>query len=233
MPPVDFREIRERFTHIDATFESCAISMPGESYYAVRFYTWWENPAYLDRVESREGWRSEWPPTAERVVTVYPVGLVQACVRRVQEVIDWSFVDSPHPLLWKYETEEHVLCKRALPPGALGELPSMIAAALPYHADPASLSSLLNPLLWGDPGFAEAGRGGFSLGRFPASVVSAVHSVLNELGVDYLEQEPMVPSGPLPVMLLIDGEDYLIAEDFEVDVPEFEHNPDWVTRPRD
>lgn len=33
-------------------------------------------------------------------------------------------------------------------------------------------------------------------------------------------------------MLLIDGEDYLIAEDFEVDVPEFEHNTDWVTSPR-
>lgn len=125
-----------------------------------------------------------------------------------------------------------MLCKGALPPGALAKLPSTIAAAMPYDADPASLISLLNPLRWGDPLFAESGRGGFSLGRFPASVVSAVHSVLDELGVDYLEQEPLIPSEPLPVMLLIDGEDYLIAEDFEVDVPEFEHNTDWVTSPR-
>jgi hypothetical protein len=33
---------------------------------------------------------------------------------------------------------------------------------------------------------------------------------------------------PLPVMLVIDGDDYLIAADLEVDVPEFEHHPDWV-----
>ena len=232
MPRVDFRQIRERFTHIDATFESCVISMPGESHYAVRLYAWWENPAYLDRVESGRGWKSEWPLTAERVVTVYPIGLVQARVRRTQEVIDWSFVDSPHPLLWEYETEVHVLCKGALPAGALAELPSAIAAALPYRADPASLGSLLNPVLWGDRRIAESRRGGFSLGRFPASVVSAVHSVLNELGVEYLEQEPLIRSEPLPVMLLIDGEDYLIAEDFEVDVPEFEHDADWVKSPR-
>ena len=231
MTRVNYREIRERFTHIDATFESCVISMPGESHYSVRFYAWWEHPGYLDLAES-DRWQAQWPTEAEKAVTVYPVGLIKACVRRTDDVIDWDFVDSPHPFLWDFETEEHVLCKGALPPGVLPELPSMIAAALPYHTDPASLSSLLNPMRWGDPRFAESGRGGFSLGRFPASVVGAVRSVLDELGVGYLEQEPLIPSETLPVMLLIDGEDYLIAEDFDVDVPEFEHNPDWVTSPR-
>ena len=107
----------------------------------------------------------------------------------------------------------------------------MIADALPYHADPASLRSLLNPSHWGDPGFAETGRGGFSLGRFPASVGAAVRSVLDGLGVGYLEQDLGVSSETLPVMLLIDGEDYLIADDFDVDVPDFEHSPEWVKGP--
>lgn len=231
MPRVNFRRVRERFTHIDATLESCVLSIPGESHYAVRFYAWWENPSYLERVESGTAWKSEWPSAAERVVTVFPIGLIQARVRRTQEVIDWSFVDSPHPLLWEYEPEEHVLCKAALPAGALAEMPTMIAQALPYDADPVSLSGLLNPLRWGDPRFAETGRGGFSLGRFPASVVGTVHSILDDLGVAYLEQEP-IPPRDVPVMLLIDGEDYLIAENFEVDVPEFEHDPDWVTSSR-
>jgi hypothetical protein len=173
----------------------------------------------------------ESPPAAQRVVTVHPVGLVQARVHRMQDVIDWSFVDAPHPLLWEYEAEEHVLCTGALPRGALAELPSTIATALPYQVDPATVGSLLNPALWGAPELAESGRGGFSLGRFPASVVSAVHTVLEALGVGYLKQDALVPSEPSPIMLLIDGEDYLIAEDFEVDVPRFEHARDWVKNP--
>jgi hypothetical protein len=41
--------------------------------------------------------------------------------------------------------------------------------------------------------------------------VGAVHSVLAELGVGYLEEEPLTPSQELPVMMLIDEEDYLPA----------------------
>jgi len=52
MARVNFREIRKRFTHIDAKFESCAISIPGDSHYAVRLYPWWENPKYLELIES-------------------------------------------------------------------------------------------------------------------------------------------------------------------------------------
>jgi hypothetical protein len=228
---VNYREIRDRFTHIDATWQSYVISFPGESHYSVRFYAWWEHPTYRDLAESGR-WQAQWPPEAEKVVTVYPVGLVKACVSSTALAINWEFVDPPDPFLWEFETYEHVLCKGALPPGALIELPSMIAAALPYHADPTSLSLLLNPLRWDDPRSAETGSGGFSLGRFPQSVVGTVRSVLDELGVRYLEQEPLPPSETLPVMLLIDGEDYLIAEDFEVDVPEFEHHRDWITNPR-
>ena len=98
MTRVNYRETRERFTHIDATFESCVISMPGESHYSVRFYAWWEHPAYLDSAESGR-WQAQWPTEAEKVVTVYPVGLIKACVRRTDGVIDWDFVDSPHPFL--------------------------------------------------------------------------------------------------------------------------------------
>lgn len=231
MARVNFREIRDRFTHLDATFESCAVRMPGDSHYAVRFYPWWENPAYRELVESGVGWRGAWPDKAAKVVTVYPVGLVQACVRETPGVIDWVFVEPPDPLLWEYETKEHVLCKSGLPPGTLIDLPSMIAGALHYHADLASLSSLLSPLQWGDPRVAESERGGFSLGRFPASVVGAVRSVLDDLGVEYFDEAVEARSETLPVALLIDGTDYLIAEDFEVDVPHFQHKPDWVTIP--
>jgi hypothetical protein len=234
---VNYREIRDRFTHIDATWISYVISEPGESHYSVRFYAWWEHPTYRELAKSGE-WQAQWPPEAEKVVTVYPVGLVKACVSSTALAINWEFVDPPDPLLWEFETYEHVACKDALPPETFIKLPSMIAAALPYHAEPASVSLLLNPLRWEA---ARTGRlpatalgpglrpGGFNLGRFPQSVVGSVCSVLEELGVGYLKQEPLPPPEKLPVMLLIDAEDYLIAEDFEVDVPEFEHHPDWIT----
>jgi hypothetical protein len=39
------------------------------------------------------------------------------------------------------------------------------------------------------------------------------------------------PGSPRPpeagVVFLIDDDDYIIADDFEVDVPEFNHEPDW------
>jgi hypothetical protein len=224
---LNFREIRDRFNHIDATFESSVISMPGDSHYAVRFYPWWEHPSFGELAASG-GWRAQWPSEAEKVVTVYPVDLIAACVRRTEEVVDWKFVDSAHPLLWPFEPYEDVQCKAALPSGALIQLPALIDAALPYEAGSALLAGLLNPVLWRDRRIAESGRGGFSLGRFPASVVAAVRSVLDEFGIGYLQQEALTAPEPLPVMLVIDGDDYLIAADLEVDVPEFEHNPDWV-----
>src|SRR5918996_5228547 len=119
MARVNFREIQERFTHIDATFESCAISIPGDSHYAVRLYPWSENPKYLKLRESGTNWQFDWPNDAERVVTAYPIGLIQARVRKAKQVIDWEFVDSPHSLLWEYEIEEQILCKSALPAGTL------------------------------------------------------------------------------------------------------------------
>lgn len=47
----------------------------------------------------------------------------------------------------------------------------------------------------------------------------------------YLEQELRVSSETFPIMLLVDGEDDLIADDFEVDVHDFEHGPEWVKGP--
>ena len=54
------------------------------------------------------------------------------------------------------------------------------------------------------------------------SCVSSMPGVSH--GVGYLEHERWTPPEPLPVMLLVNDEDYLIADDFEVDVPGFEHS---------
>ena len=57
-----------------------------------------------------------------------------------------------------------------------------------------------------------------------------MREVLDEHGVLYVaDTEP--EAAEMPVLFLIDGDDYVIAKDFEVDVPEFEHRPEWF-RPR-
>lgn len=36
---------------------------------------------------------------------------------------------------------------------------------------------------------------------------------------------------PGPVVLLLDNDDYLVADDFEVEVPEWEHRDEWFESP--
>jgi hypothetical protein len=115
-----------------------------------------------------------------------------------------------------------------LPADGVDRLDQLVRKALPYEADSASIRSLLNEWIWAHRE-AVARPGGFSLGRFPVSVVGAVRSALDDLDVSYFGAPVEVSDRPLPVMLLIDDEDYLIAEDFDVDVPDFEHDSAWVS----
>ncbi|MDX6408210.1 MAG: hypothetical protein QOE13_1281 [Gaiellaceae bacterium] len=219
----NFRAVRDRFTHIDATFVSCAISMPGESHYAVRFYPWWEHPAF----EPGSTWSTQFPDEAERTVTVYPRGLLEAHLQKDDEVVDWSFVDTPDSRLWAYESGLHVTCQRPMSLETLALLPGSIAKAASYLVDPARITDLVAPLRWDDPRRVED-PGGFKLGRFPVSLSVAVRSALDEAGAQWFEVPEQLVESPLPVLLLIDEEDYLVATDFEVDVPEFDHEEGWV-----
>jgi hypothetical protein len=119
-------------------------------------------------------------------------------------------------------------CATPLPADGVDRLSQLVREALPYEADSASIRSLLNEWIWAHRE-AVARPGGFSLGRFPVSVVGAVRSALDDLDVSYFGAPVEVSDQPLPVMLLIDDEDYLIAEDFDVDVPDFEHDSAWVS----
>jgi len=60
----------------------------------------------------------------------------------------------------------------------------------------------------------------------PAQLFDPVVSVFRSLNVPVFA--PNLPRRPIPaVVFLIDEEDYIIADDFEVDVPEFQHEDEW------
>jgi hypothetical protein len=35
----------------------------------------------------------------------------------------------------------------------------------------------------------------------------------------------------VPVLFMADGDDYIIADDFEIELPEFEHKDEWLELP--
>lgn len=229
MSLVNFREIRDRFTHLDAAFESCTIALPGESHYAVRLYPWWEHPDCLAAVAEGASWEALWPPEAMKTVTVYPRGLIDARVRPATDVIDWEFLDTPDQRLWPYEVDDQVICGRSISMDLLLQLASEIARRADYYVDAGEVIERLDPLKWRNPQEVER-PGGFSLGRFPLSLLDAVHAALTEFDLPWVEHREPLSSPPLPVMFLIDGEDYIVADDFDVDVPDFVHGEGWIKR---
>ena len=86
------------------------------------------------------------------------------------------------------------------------------------HADVAKYA------LWAVRRFGKSGS--FSLGSFPYTLFKVIQQVLDEQGIRYFIASEPKPSNT-PVLFLINGEDYIVAEDFEVDVPEFVHKPEW------
>ena len=60
----------------------------------------------------------------------------------------------------------------------------------------------------------------------PAQLHGPVLQVLETLGVPTFAPDP--PSSPKAgVVFLLDDSDYIIADDFEVDIPEFTHDSAW------
>jgi hypothetical protein len=79
------------------------------------------------------------------------------------------------------------------------------------------LNQYLQPTKWSAP---------FSLGYFPFTLYNIVKEELQRADVRlHLARSPVKRN--LPVVLLMDGDDYIVADDFEVDVPDFEHRPEW------
>jgi hypothetical protein len=71
----------------------------------------------------------------------------------------------------------------------------------------------------------------FVLGWFPTPLYRKVISFLDTIGARYLGNGQVEDTPDMPVLFLINGDDYIIATDFEIDVPEFIHQPEWFVEP--
>ena len=218
MAIVNFREVQDRFTHIDADFVSCTLGFDGETpRYTVSVYPWWEHPAYIDARETGKPWGFSRDVDGGKPVTVYPKGLVQFKLTDREQVVDWAFLDT-HPLLWPYEDRGQIFCNSDPP---LAKVVESIRQALP-DVPKENIYSYVDPLA---PYEAP-----FCLGTFPYTLFNVVEKVLADLGVATFVSPKPKPRAT-PILFLIDRSDYIIADDFEIDVPHFEHRPEWF-KPR-
>lgn len=72
------------------------------------------------------------------------------------------------------------------------------------------------------------GSKAYVLGRFPTPLYRKIIAHLDAIGVQYLGTGQVADTPNMPILFHIDGDDYIIAADFTIDLPEFIHNPDWV-----
>ena len=72
-----------------------------------------------------------------------------------------------------------------------------------------------------------AGSGSFSLGHFPVRMYQRVHAYLEREGVSLSRVYPLPEKVERPRLLVVDGTDFIVADDFEVDVPEVVHRPEY------
>lgn len=226
MTRIPWQETIKRFTHIDAEFVRCEIGLPShDGFYTVALYPWWEHPQYLEAREEGKKWGFKETSGGFREVTVYPKGVIKFQVSRVApyqltDIVNWDFTRE-HPLLWQYQRQGAISCHSPLTVSRWMEIATLAQNKLTGYNRAEDVSEYANRQV-----YRFGHTASFSLGTFPKTLYDVLRQVLDEQEICYFTPNELAATDPL-VLFLIDGDDYIIADDFEVDVPEFVHDPEW------
>ncbi len=221
MTRISWQEAIKRFTHIDADFVGCEIGLPHhDSYFTVEFYPWWEHPRYLEAVAENKKWKVANAGEGRCLVTVHPKDVIKFQLSQQSDVIDWDFTQE-HPLLWQYERQGTITCNQAMTLEQWIQIAASAKNRLTGYNREADVAGYAVQQV-----HRYGHTGSFSLGQFPNTLFQIICGVLDEYGYRYYVPYLPKPVDP-PVLFLIDGDDYIVARDFEVDVPDFIHKPEW------
>ena len=128
-----------------------------------------------------------------------------------------------HPLLQLHEPRVQLFCNETLTKDqALGVL-AEVEDVLGGWRSPFDVLNGHGVASWLDL----AGSGSFSLGHFPVRMYQRVHAYLEREGVSLSRVYPLPEKVERPRLLVVDGTDFIVADDFEVDVPEVVHRPEY------
>jgi len=211
---VNFRNVANRLGHVDGEFVGCSLGFPeNEPYFKLRFYPWWEHPLYLQARDNDTPWAFADYEEGVREMAIYPRGLVAFAMSQSPDVTDCWFAESG-PFLWPYEPNGQIFVNETVSPN---ELVNAVSKRLDVAVS--DLRRIVQvPSGWGE-------KPPYSL-ELPQSVLAAAIEALEGLGVGFYK--PHVPDvETLPVAFVIDDNNWIVAEDFQVDFPDFEHRPHW------
>lgn len=220
---VNFRNVASRLTHLDAEFVSFQGYLPdGGATYAVKYYPWWEHPQVVEAIREEKPWRIRDDQTGATVVTVHAREVHEMKISTITQVEGFDFFEE-HPLLWSYEHNGPITCNAPL---SLEEAMEIVEAAAP------GVTGARTSSIWPFVDHRNIRRYGktppFSLGSFPRPAFLGVRAEMQRRGIAF--SAPFEPKErQKPVLFLIDDDDYIIAMDFEIDLPEFEHRPEWFS----
>ena len=215
---MNYRKTLSRFSHIDAQFVRASCDLrPGEGAVevVVRFYPWWEHPLYEAARDRGDDWGFAAFDSGVREVTVRAVRPWTARLSRRYEVVEWAFTEE-HPLLWQFAEEATIYVNAPFQPEAVTDY--LLSLDLPF----VSRSDLISYLYSHAPEVSPRGI------KVPAPLYGRILAAFEHLGVPTFA--PHTPGPPRPAtVFLLDDDDYVIADDFEIDVPEFHHDPSWFS----
>jgi hypothetical protein len=205
---VNFRQVHALLNAIDARFDSCRLEFSEHAFVRVRLAPWWEHPTYVAARRKRYPLAYRTTGDMSQLVTMFPIGLHRFQLGGSRQLFRWTFVQSG-PSMWPYEPPGQIFVNA---PVAADTLVDAVARRLTVSR--AALASMYaTASTW-------ASKASYAL-NLPGTVHAATVAALDELGVDHLVGQRPRPPGRLPVILRLDGTDEIIANDFEMDVPDF------------
>ena len=221
MARISWQEAAERFSHLDARFVRAEVGFPGgNSFFTLSLYPWWEHPLYLKARDEGARWGFADYEEGYAEMTVYPKTVRQFRLSPLCDVTDWDFCQDDSSL-WQYERHGTITCNSPLTLSQWMEIYAAAGQILPdcVEGTNAAWEAAGRVHRWGH-------AGSFFLGNFPRPLFNALRSVLDTEGISYFAPHTPEPT-EMPVLFSVDQDNYIIADDFEVDVPEFIHNPEW------
>jgi hypothetical protein len=219
MTRYNFRDVQDRFGHIDGEVVSAVASFDPRSGTAtarvvLKFYPWWEHPSYLEALEAGARWGFKDTFEGAREIVVDAIDPVFCALRLDPSAEDIAFL-ADHPVLWQFQDDADIVCNTDCDRQAL--ITALLNHNYPY-IDEATLLQHLSPY--------SRFKAPYSLGRFPFTLFHLVKNELERMNVRvFITREPV--NRPSPVAFFINDEVVMIASDFSVEVPEFEHRPEW------